>query len=293
MTDTNATTPAQTPKRRFSGVGGVLVTLLGLAFAGLLVLFVGTTVGLRLDNNCFSWDNWGETQTICFTDLEGEDLLIPPARKDGDSAPAEAEAVDEEEDAVPAPAHVVDDDATPVRAIVVDEPEAEIILASSASGTVTTRGEGDDYYMAAPSGQAFAGVFIPEQNPIVDAIAARENADRYFMPMWRMYREGKIPGASARVTVFLTRGGETVYTAGTFDVNGHLYISFPRSELNKGGTHLCVQVPWAIIAHQKVAGGPGRDIMCERLGDTYRGDVGKGKSPARAHGVIAIAPAGI
>lgn len=100
MTDTNTTT-ASTPRRGW-GLGRVFVTLLGLAIVGFVAIFVGTTIGLRLDGNCFSWDNWGQMQSICFSDNPEEELLIPPARKDGDTAPAHVVIDDDKAEVVSA-----------------------------------------------------------------------------------------------------------------------------------------------------------------------------------------------
>jgi hypothetical protein len=129
------------------------------------------------------------------------------------------------------------------------------------------------------------------QNPIVDAIVDARTGDQYFMPVWEAYQEGRVDGADANVRVFLSTNNEqvTIYNG---PVSGHKYFEVSRSQV-KTNTYLCVETPWAIIAHQKVASGD--NVACTRtareLYDWF--DQGRGKREEDAWGIIAIAPAGI
>lgn len=143
----------------------------------------------------------------------------------------------------------------------------------------------------APAQAGYVGVFIPMQNPIVDAIVDARTGDQYFMPVWSAYKKGRVSGAEANVRVFLSTNNEQmdIYNG---PVSGHQYFRIDNA-LVKTNTYLCVETPWAIIAHQQVASGD--KVACTRsareLHDWFSD--GRGRTPEDAWGIIAIAPAGI
>jgi hypothetical protein len=137
-------------------------------------------------------------------------------------------------------------------------------------------------------GQKWVGVFIPMQSPLVDQKTAGRNADQYFMDIWNSYEAGRVQGAVADVHVFLWTGDhiETIYRG---QVSGHQYFPVSRASVSSD-TLLCVEVPWAIIAHQRVAAGD--RVMCEAGTDAWFRQ-GRGNTADDAWGIIAIAPAGM
>jgi hypothetical protein len=141
--------------------------------------------------------------------------------------------------------------------------------------------------LPALASERWVGVFIPQQDPLVDNFTKNKNADQYFMPLWHLYQKGRIQGAVSDVRLFLLDGDRqtTIYNG---IVDGYKYVGIERSAMHSS-TLLCVQVPWPIIAHQRVAAGD--RIMCERGVDEWFRQ-GRGMKPEDAWGVIAIRPAG-
>lgn len=142
----------------------------------------------------------------------------------------------------------------------------------------------------APAQAGYVGVFIPMQNPIVDAIVDARTGDQYFMPVWSAYKKGRVAGAEGTVRVFLSTNNEQIdiYNG---PVSGHKYFQVDNGMV-KTNTYLCVETPWSIIAHQKVASGD--RVACTRtareLYDWF--SEGRGRTAEDAWGIIAIAPAG-
>ena len=137
--------------------------------------------------------------------------------------------------------------------------------------------------------ERWVGVFIPQQSPSVDSITANRTEDQYGMPLWRAYESGRVAGAQSNGIHLFLQDGDRTQTLYRGPVSGHYKMPIPQ-RLVGFNTKLCVQVPWAIITHQRVAAGDG--IACEAGAAAYFAQ-GRGRSEADAFGVIAIKPSGV
>ena len=142
--------------------------------------------------------------------------------------------------------------------------------------------------LPAQAADRWVGVFIPQQDILVDNYTRGKTADEYFMPLWGLYENRRISGGVSQVRLFLLNGRQqtTIFNG---RVDGHKYVSVDRRNIGPS-TLLCVEVPWPIIAHQRVAAG--ERVMCERGVDSWFRQ-GRGKTSEDAWGVIAIKPAGL
>lgn len=159
-----------------------------------------------------------------------------------------------------------------------------ILVGAAMAVTACTTGAGFD--SNGVSGQRYIGVFIPQQSPAVDRIAAGKHENDYFMPLWKAYERGKVDAASAEVTVYLYKNGDRIWSR-TKVVDGYEKFAVDGSLIDSE-TSLCVATPWE-PAHQTVQ--PIPKVAC--ADDIYpymKG--GRGRTSTDAYGVIAIKPAG-